>query len=177
MFDLTHSIYHDADKAREHLEAIHWPDGPICPHCGNVDPTRITKLEGKSTRLGVYKCNDCRKPFSVTVGTVFERSHIPLNKWVLASHLLASSKKGMSCSPALAYARLRLLPHRLVHGASHPRGHEGRRFQRRPAWRRGKTVQADETYIGKRDVPYVSPQRKGRPYTKSGKSAALRSAP
>lgn len=96
MFDLTAPVYHDADKAREHLEAIHWPHGPNCPHCGNANADRIVKLQGKSTRPGVYKCNECRKPFSVTVGTVFERSHIPLNKWVLASHLMASSKKGMS---------------------------------------------------------------------------------
>ena len=96
MFDITAPIYTDAEKAREHLEAIHWPNGPSCPHCGNIDGTRIVKLQGKSTRPGVYKCNECRSPFSVTVGTVFERSHIPLNKWVLASHLMAASKKGMS---------------------------------------------------------------------------------
>lgn len=96
MFDLTAAIYNDADKAREHLESIHWPHGPICPHCRTGSLDRITKMQGKSTRPGVYKCNDCRKPFSVTVGTVFERSHIPLNKWVLASHLMAASKKGMS---------------------------------------------------------------------------------
>jgi len=96
MFDLTADIYNDADKAREHLESIQWPDGPICPHCGNINQDRITKLEGKSTRPGVYKCNECRKPFSVTVGTVFERSHITLNKWVLATHLMAASKKGMA---------------------------------------------------------------------------------
>src|SRR5262245_66598425 len=94
--DITAPIYTDADAAREHLEAIHWPHGPICPHCGNCDVTRITKLAGKSTRPGVHKCKECEKPFSVTVGTVFERSHIPLNKWVLASSLYAASKKGMS---------------------------------------------------------------------------------
>ncbi len=87
-------LFYDEDKAREHLEALRWPSGPICPHCGVVDNAR--KLEGKSTRPGVYKCCDCRKPFSVTVGTVFERSKIKLNKWVLATHLLSSSKKGMS---------------------------------------------------------------------------------
>ena len=80
MFDLTNEIYQDANKAREHLEAIHWPHGPNCPHCGNADPKRITKLKGKSTRPGVFKCNECRKPFSVTVGTVFERSKIPLQE-------------------------------------------------------------------------------------------------
>jgi transposase-like protein len=94
--NLTDPIYQDAKLARTHLEALLWPNGPACPHCGNADPERITKLKGKSTRPGVYKCNECAKPFSVTVGTVFERSHIPLNKWLLAVHLLSASKKGMS---------------------------------------------------------------------------------
>ena len=90
--NLTNPIFTDADKAREHLEAVQWPNGPVCPHCGNVDAARITKLQGKSTRPGVYKCKECSKPFTVTVGTVFERSHIPLNLWLLASALMASSK-------------------------------------------------------------------------------------
>lgn len=94
MCNLTDPIYHDADKAREHLETLRWPDGPVCPHCGSID--RAYALKGKSTRPGVYKCADCRKPFSVTVGTVFERSKLPLNKWILAAHLMASSKKGFS---------------------------------------------------------------------------------
>lgn len=96
MFDLSNPIYQNAEAAREHLESIQWPTGPVCPHCGNVDRARIKKLEGKSTRPGVYKCNECRKPFSVTVGTVFERSKIPLHKWVAATHLMAASKKGIS---------------------------------------------------------------------------------
>ena len=95
MTNLTDPIFSDADKAREHLESILWPDSPHCPRCGVTDD-RITKLKGKSTRPGVYKCKDCRKPFTVTVGTVMERSKIPLNKWVLAAHLMAASIKGMS---------------------------------------------------------------------------------
>ena len=91
---LTDPIYQDADKAREHLEALRWPDGPVCPHCGVSDNAH--EMTGKSTRPGLWKCRDCRKPFSVTVGTVFERSKIPLNIWLLATHLIASSKKGMS---------------------------------------------------------------------------------
>lgn len=94
MTDLSLPIYNNPDAAREHLESILWPNGPVCPHCGGIE--KIKKLEGKSTRPGVYKCNDCRKPFSVTVGTVFERSKIPLHKWVLAAHLMAASKKGVS---------------------------------------------------------------------------------
>lgn len=96
--DITAPIYTDADAAREHLEAIHWPHGPNCPHCGNIDADKIAKVEGKkrSHRAGLYYCNECKGQFTVTVGTVFERSKIPLNKWVLASHLYAASKKGMS---------------------------------------------------------------------------------
>lgn len=85
MCNLSNPIYHDKDKAREHLEAIRWPDGPICPHCGVVD--NAAELRGKAHRPGVYKCRDCRKQFSVTVGTVFERSKVPLNKWLLATQV------------------------------------------------------------------------------------------
>src|ERR1700720_1125317 len=93
--DLRNPIFHDDDAAREYLETVLWPDGPHCPRCG-VMGDRITKMVGKSLRPGVYNCKDCRKPFSVTVGTVMERSHIPLSKWVLATRLMASSKKSMS---------------------------------------------------------------------------------
>src|ERR1017187_6564077 len=90
--------FQDADKAREFLEAQRWPDGPVCPHCdGNV----AYKLTGKAgskrpVRKGVYKCKACEQQFTVTVNTIFEDSHIPLNKWLLAIHLLCASKKGMS---------------------------------------------------------------------------------
>ncbi|TIT77235.1 MAG: IS1595 family transposase, partial [Mesorhizobium sp.] len=154
MFDLTAEIYHDADKAREHLEAIHWPHGPFCPHCGNANPERITKLAGKSTRPGVYKCNECRQPFSVTVGTVFERSKIPLNKWVLASHLYASSKKGMSAHQlhrmlGVTYKTAWFMAHRIREAMKEDVASSG------PLGGEGKTIEADETYIGKHDVPYV----------------------
>src|SRR5882762_11718805 len=94
-FDIRNPIFNDDNAAREHLEKILWPHGPICPRCGVMD-NRITKLQGKSTRPGVYKCKDCRKPFSVTVGTLMEGSHIPVSKWLLAAQLMASSKKSMS---------------------------------------------------------------------------------
>ena len=71
-----------------------WPNGPVCPHCGGVE--RISKMQGKSTRTGVYKCYQCRKPFRVTVGTVFASSHVPLRIWLQCVHLMASSKKGIS---------------------------------------------------------------------------------
>src|SRR3954468_55840 len=95
-FSLSNPIFHDEDKARKHLEKVLWGEagrtGPLSGKFG----TRITKLAGKSTRPGVYKCKDCRKPFSVTVGTVMERSHVPLTKWILAAQFMADAKKSMS---------------------------------------------------------------------------------
>ena len=93
--------FQDEDAARDHLEKLMWPNGPVCPHCGVVD--NVYKLESKPDtraenriRKGVYKCGGCRKQFTVTVGTIFEDSHIPLQKWLLAFHLICSSKKGIS---------------------------------------------------------------------------------
>jgi transposase-like protein len=93
-YDLTNPIYNDEEAARKHFEAIRWPEGTVCPHCGVVGNS--VELHGKSTRPGVWKCRDCRKPFTATVGTVYERSHIPLHKWLLATHLICASKKGIS---------------------------------------------------------------------------------
>lgn len=86
--------FNDQEAARAHLESIRWPSGPVCVHCGGTE--RNSLLKGKSHRPGLYFCGDCRKPFTVTVGTVFERSKIPLHKWLLAMQLMCSSKKGMS---------------------------------------------------------------------------------
>lgn len=84
------------DEARELLEGLRWANGKACPHCGNCDQERITKLAGKSTRPGVYKCRDCRKPFTVTVGTVMERSRVALRDWVYVFAAICASKKGIS---------------------------------------------------------------------------------
>lgn len=91
--NLQDPIYNDEDAARAHLEAIRWPRGPTCPHCGSA---RGIRLQGKSTRPGLLNCRDCRKQFSITVGTVFEGSHVPLNKWVAAADLLCGSNGSMS---------------------------------------------------------------------------------
>jgi transposase-like protein len=80
--DLNNPIFQDADKAREYLEAQRWPNGPVCPHCGSGDED-VYKLGGSGHRPGLFACKGCRGHFSVTVGTVYERSHIPLNKWLL----------------------------------------------------------------------------------------------
>jgi len=84
MYDLTAKRFTNQTAARKHLEAIRWPDGPICPHCGCVDNSH--RIKGKSARPGLWFCADCRKQYTVTVGTLFERSKIPLHKWLLATH-------------------------------------------------------------------------------------------
>lgn len=146
--DITNPIFHDNDKAREHLEALRWPDGPYCPHCGEAEPERITKLQGKSTRPGVHKCKTCRKPFSVTVGTVFERSKVPLGKWVLATQLMASSKKGMSAHQlhrmlGVTYKTAWFMAHRIREAM--------KETNPTPMGGEGQHIQADETYFGIKD--------------------------
>ena len=91
---LEAEAFHDETAAYAWVEARVWPEGPICPHCGGVD--RISKMKGKSTRIGVWKCYQCRKPFTVKIGTVFEASHVPMHLWLQAMYLLCSSKKGIS---------------------------------------------------------------------------------
>lgn len=94
--DLTAPHFTNEEAARAHYEAIRWPDGPICPHCGSIN--NATKMAGKTTRPGLYKCKEkeCRKPFTATMGSVYEKSHIPLHKWLLATHIMCASKKGVS---------------------------------------------------------------------------------
>jgi transposase-like protein len=162
--DLRNPIYHDDNAAREHLESVLWPHGPTCPRC-NITGKRITKLQGKSTRLGVYKCKDCRKPFSVTVGTIMERSHIPLSKWVMAAQLMASSKKSMSAHQLhrmidTSYETAWFLFHRLREAAN-DLGGSG------PLGGVNKVVEADESYIGgkARNKAYGPPPKKMAVFT------------
>jgi transposase-like protein len=91
---LSHKRFVDEQAAYDWVEAHLWPHGPQCPRCGGLD--RNTKLQGKSTRIGTYKCKDCRKPFTVKVGTIFEDSHIPMRIWLQGIALMAASKKGIS---------------------------------------------------------------------------------
>ncbi len=146
--DLKNPIYNDETAARLHLEALQWPEGPVCPHCGVVN--EATALSGKSTRPGVWKCRPCQKPFSVTVGTVFERSKVPLTKWLLATELLTSSKKGISAHQihrmlGVTYKTAWFMMHRIREAMAPLQGSEP------PLGGRGKVVEADETYIGRAD--------------------------
>ena len=142
---LQNPVYTNEDAAREALEAVRWPDGPICPHCGNADQEKIAKGAGKATRPGLYYCAACNGQFTVTVGTVMERSKIPISKWLLAMHLMASSKKGMSAHQlhrmlGVTYKSTWFMAHRIREAMteSNPT----------PMGGKGGQVQADETYYG-----------------------------
>src|SRR3954467_8097980 len=144
-FSLSNPIFHDEDKARKHLEKVLWGDaGATCPRCGQFGD-RITKLAGKSTRPGVYKCKDCRKPFSVTVGTVMERSHVPLTKWILAGQLMALSKKSMS---ALQLSRMMDLSYEAAWFLFHRLREAAIDMDPSPLGGENLVVEADETYVG-----------------------------
>jgi transposase-like protein len=144
--DLTDPIYTDAEKAREYLESIRWTEGPVCPHCGVVDSA--TELQGKAHRIGLYQCQECSQQFTVTVGTLYERSHIPLNKWLLATHLLCASKKGMSAHQLMrmlglgSYRTAWFMAHRIREGMAPKKGRIA------PLGGKGKVLEADTTYIG-----------------------------
>ena len=120
--DLNNPIFHDTEKARTYLERNRWPDGAVCPHCGVTGPA-ITRVEGKKRthRPGLYHCNGCAMQFTVTVGTVYESSHIPLHKWLFATHLMTSSKKGISAHQlhrmlGITYKSAWFMAHRIREG-------------------------------------------------------------
>ena len=145
----------DPAAARAHLESVRWPNGPVCPHCGAVD--RITTLKGKSHRPGLYECGHCRDQFTITVGTVFERSKIPLHKWLLAATLFAASKKGMSAHQlhrmlGVTYKTAWFMAHRLREAMKDEGGLLGGG---------GKPVEVDETYWGNKQ-PKGSFGKKGK---------------
>jgi transposase-like protein len=141
--NLTDPIFTDEDKAREHLESIRWPDGPYCPHCGEVE--KIYRLHGKSHRPGLIHCNSCEQAFTVTVGSAMERSHVPLNKWVLAYRLICSPKKGMSAHQLhrmldVTYKTAWFMAHRIRESMTDAAPS--------PIGGANKVVEADETYVG-----------------------------
>jgi transposase-like protein len=135
--------FSDEDSARSFLESLRWPDGPVCPHCGAEGAYRLTPKPGSKTRKGVLKCRKCRKQFTVTVGTIFEDSHIPLRKWLLAVHLLCASKKGMSAHQlhrmlGVTYKSAWFMAHRIRYAMTQPPLVD----------KLAGIVEADETYVG-----------------------------
>src|ERR1700733_8762560 len=138
--------FQDETAAYAWVEARVWPEGPICPHCGGVE--RIGKLQGKSTRVGVYKCYQCRKPFTVKVGTVFEDSHVPMRFWLQAMYLLCSSKKGISSNQLHRTLGVTL---KTAWFMSHRLREAMRVVGVGPLGGEGKTVEADETFIGRQE--------------------------
>ena len=139
----TDARFNDEEAAREHLESIRWPNGPACPHCGGIE--RNSRLNGTSHRPGLLFCGDCRMQFSVTVGTVFERSKVALHKWVYASHLMCASKKGISAKQlermlGVTYKTAWFMAHRIREAMNiAPTGQLGGN---------GSPVEVDETFWG-----------------------------
>jgi transposase-like protein len=161
---LSAKHFHDEKAAYAFLEARIWPNGPVCPHCGGVE--RISKMQGKSTRIGAYKCYQCRMQFTVKVGTVFEASHVKLNIWLQAVALLSSSKKGISSNQLSRTLGVTL---KTAWFMSHRIREAMRDGKLAPMGGNGSIVEMDETYHGKVAVPR-DVTTSGRPYTKSGKS-------
>jgi transposase-like protein len=145
------AAFHNEAVAYAWVESHVWPNGPICPHCGGVE--RIGKMGGKATRIGLYKCYQCRKQFTVKVGTVFEDSHVPMRFWVQAMYLLCSSKKGISSNQLHRTLGVTL---KTAWFMSHRIREAMRAVGITPMGGVGEVVEADETYIGTE-----RPKRKG----------------
>jgi transposase-like protein len=144
--DIQSKAFIDETAAREAMEAILWPNGPVCPHCGCSG--KIGKVEGKSARPGLYYCGDCKAQFTVTVGTIFERSKVPLSKWLMAIHFLACGKKGTSAHQmhrmlGVTYQTAWFMEHRIREamrdGGLAPMGGDG------------SIVEIDESFIGRKE--------------------------
>jgi transposase-like protein len=156
-FDLTDPIFSNETKARAYFEGIRWPDGPICPHCGERE--RVYRLDGETTRPGLFRCNGCDGQFTVMTGTVMESSHLPLAKWAFAFRLYAGSKKGFSAhqlhrSLGITYKSAWFMAHRVREAMSvaNPETMGGA----------GKIIEADETYYGRTEPRVRGPKKRNR---------------
>src|SRR3984885_3323739 len=177
--DILAPHFTDPDKAREFLEAKRWPEGPVCPHCGALGESYRLQADVENrkakthARKGLYKCGGCREQFTVTVGTVMEDSHIPLNKWLYAFHLLCASKKGMSAHQlhrmlGVTYKSAWFMAHRIRYAMT----------QEPLSSKLDGIVEVDEAYIGGKakfgpheNNPNSRP--KDRPGPFSGKAAVV----
>lgn len=160
--------FHNEEAAYAFVEARIWPNGPVCPHCGSME--RIGKMGGKSTRIGAHKCYDCRKPFTVKVGTIFESSHVPMRLWLQAIFLIASSKKGISSNQLHRTLGITLksawfLSHRVREAMT------GGSFA--TFGKNGGVVEVDETFIGHDKNKKPKGEKKGRGYEHKNKVLAL----
>ncbi len=166
---LNQAHFHNEEAAYEFIESRVWPDGPVCPHCG-AGKDRVNKLKGKSTRMGTYKCYECRKPFTVKVGTIFESSHVKLHTWLQAMFLICSSKKGISANQLHRTLGVTLktawfMGHRIREALTDS---DGLVFGTD-----GGTVEVDETFIGNDRSVKPKGQKKGRGYAHKHKVLSL----
>ena len=149
MSALSAPHFHNEEAAYAYVEARIWPEGPVCPHCGGVE--RIGKMGGTSTRIGTYKCYQCRKPFTVKIGTIFEASHVPMRLWLQAIYLIASSKKGFSSNQLHRTLGVTL---KTAWFMSHRIREAMRSGDLSPFGSEGGMVEVDETFIGRNpDAP------------------------
>jgi len=165
---LSQPHFHNEEAAYAFVEARIWPQGPVCPHCACVE--RIGKMGGKSTRIGAYKCYNCRKPFTVKVGTIFESSHIAMHLWLQAIFLIACSKKGISSNQLHRTLGITLksawfMSHRIREAM---RDNGGDIFGQG-----GATVEVDETFIGRDFDKKPRGEKKGRGYEHKNKVLSL----
>ena len=165
---LSQPHFHNEEAAYEFVEARLWPNGPVCPRCKGTE--RVSKMKGKSTRIGTYKCYACRKPFTVKVGTIFESSHIPMRLWLQAIFLIASSKKGISSHQLHRTLGVTLksawfLTHRIREAM--------RSNDLRPFGASGGAVESDETFIGRDFEKKPKGVKKGRGYAHKNKVLSL----
>ncbi len=168
---LSAPYFHDEAAAFEKLESIVWPEGPNCPHCGAVDCIyKIKPNPEKKVRMGLHKCGECRKQFTVKVGTVFESSHVPLHKWFQAVYLMASSKKGISSHQLhrtleVTYKTAWFMAHRIREAM--------RDGVLAPMGGAGEIVEVDETFIGHDTDIKPRHSKKGRGYAHKHKILTL----
>ena len=156
MSALSAPHFHDEAAAYAYVEARVWPEGPVCPHCGGFD--RIGKMGGKSTRIGTYKCYQCRKPFTVKIGTIFEASHVPMRIWLQAMYLIAGSKKGISSNQLHRTLGVTL---KTAWFMSHRIREAMRDGNLAPFGSGGGRVEVDETFIGYKPGVVRNPRKGG----------------